>query len=166
MPELVIPSHCVFEYAAKVACGIIAKEPVPPPIPPCVPGYYATAVNIHNPSLKETTLWVKFAHAPQASNYANPSIGGGISPWFKYVLKPDQAMELDADFLLFAAKAGNITLASFAKGFVIIQAQVRLDVVSVYSAGPMETVVGSKIANMGYVATMHTERVPEHKIGA
>ena len=75
-------------------------------------------------------------------------------------------MELDADFLLFAAKAGNITLASFAKGFVIIQAQVRLDVVSVYSAGPMETVVGSKIANMGYVATMHTERVPEHKIGS
>ena len=56
MPELVIPSHCVFEYAAKVACGIIAKEPVPPPIPPCVPGYYATAVNIHNPSLKNFTI--------------------------------------------------------------------------------------------------------------
>ena len=166
MPEIVLPQNCTFEYAAKVFCGYIAKEPVPPPIPPCVPGYYATAINIHNPSLKETSLWVKFAHAPQATDYANPNIGGGISPWFKYNLKPDQAMELDADFLLFAAKAGNISLTSFAKGFVVIQAPVRLDVVSVHSAGPTEAVVGSRVANMGFVATMHTERVPEHKIGA
>lgn len=165
MPETVLPQNCVFEYAAKVFCGSIAKEPVPPPIPPCVPGYYATAINIHNPYPKETALWVKFAHAPQATDYSNPNIGGGISPWFKYNLKPDQAMELDADFLLFAAKAGNIILSSFAKGFLVIQAPVRLDVVSVHSAGPIEVVAGSRTANMGYVATVHTERVPEHKIG-
>ena len=56
-----------------------------------------------------------------------------------------------------------MNLGNFAKGFVVIQSQGRLDVVSVYTAGPL---LKGPTANklMGYVATMHTERVPEHKI--
>ncbi len=163
MPENVQPEKCIYEYAAKVVCGVIQQESVAPPIPPCVPGYYTTATNIHNPSRELAPLWVKFAHAPQAVDYANPHIGGQISLWFKYELKPDQAMELDCDFLLFAAKASNMNLGNFAKGFVVIQSQSRLDVVSVYTAGPIQKGVATTQL-MGFVATMHTERVPEHKI--
>ena len=163
MPENVQPEKCIYEYAAKVVCGVIPEEPVAPPMPPCGPGYYTTATNIHNPGPGLAPLWVKFAHAPQAVDYANPHIGGQVSAWFKYELKPDQAMELDCDFLLFAAKASGMNLGNFAKGFVVIQSQGRLDVVSVYTAGPL---LKGPTANklMGYVATMHTERVPEHKI--
>ena len=108
-------------------------------------------------------MWAKFAHAPQAVDYANPHIGGQVSSWFKYELKPDQAMELDCDFLLFVAKASGMSLGNFAKGFVVIQSQGRLDVVSVYTAGPL---LKGPTANklMGYVATMHTDRVPQHTI--
>ena len=45
---------------------------------------------------------------------------------------------------------------------MVIQSQGRLDVVSVYTAGPL--LKGPANQLMGYVATMHTERVHEHKI--
>ncbi len=168
MPDETKPESCKYEYAAKVVCGAIAPEPVAPPIPPCVPGFYATAVNIHNPSRESTVFWAKFAHAPQATDYGNPHIGGGVTPWVKYELKPDQAMELDCDFLLYVAKLGGIDLKGFAKGFVVLQTRVRLDVVTVYTAGPVQPAGAAAAARyaMGYVSTMHTERVPEHPIGA
>ncbi len=72
-------------------------------------------------------------------------------------------MELDCDFLLFASKASNMNLGKFAKGFVVIQSQSRLDIVSAYTAGPLQNGAAAN-QSMGFVATMHTERVPEHKI--
>jgi hypothetical protein len=163
MPESK-PENARFEYAAKVVCGLIPAEPVAPPIPPCVPGFYASAVNIHNPSRKEgATIWAKFAHAPQATDYGNPHIGGGVSPWVKYELKPDQAMELDCDFLLYVSKLGDMNIGGFAKGFVVLQSTESLDVVTVYTAGPVGRTTSHNpgAATMGAVATMHTERAPE-----
>jgi len=62
----------------------------------------------------------------------------------------------------------GIDLKGFAKGFVVLQTRVRLDVVTVYTAGPVQPAGAAAAARyaMGYVSTMHTERVPEHPIGA
>ncbi|MCA9657380.1 MAG: hypothetical protein KC486_03480 [Myxococcales bacterium] len=126
------------EYAAKVVCGVVKEEKGPLNV-----GRYFTAVNVHNPSTKEARLCVKLA-------IASPGHGGNITKFHSFDLKPDQALELDCEFVRKLADG-----ADFVKGFLVIKCVGELDVVAVYTAGALEG---------GRVAAMHTERVPMRSI--
>lgn len=150
MSEKELPQNCIAEYACKVLCGHITLSGTN--IPPCVPGWYASAVNIHNPSPKDTVLWAKFAHATENQ-------GGGVSPWHQVTLKPDQAMELDCTAIRKAAQEIGLQNPPFLKGFLVIQSQSELDIVTVYTAAT------DKGGHVGDVASLHTERVPMRRLG-
>lgn len=130
-------SPAVYTYAAKFVCGT-APQPVV-----VVPGTYMTAVNVHNPSRWETaTLRKKFAVGLPGEEV------GKISPYIDKQLRADEAMLIECRNIY-----GHLQLppAQFIEGYVVIESDRELDVVSVYTAG-----TGAPNG----VTTMHTERVP------
>src|SRR6266540_2555013 len=103
-----------FQYAAKVIVGRSAGEVA-------APGEYWTAVNVHNPSSRLVRFPVKVA-------VALPEHPGVVSPLRLMRLGPDEALEIDRDYII------KVAGARFVKGFVVIETPVELDVVSVYTA--------------------------------
>ena len=128
-----VPSRApLLQYAAKFVCGQSAGEVV-------APGVYFTAINVHNPTNEEVRFRKKIAVALPGEK------PGPVSKFFETKLGPDQALEIDCrDIFQHAA-----TEAEFLKGFVVIESDVELDVVAVYTAARRD----------GQVETMHTERV-------
>ena len=123
-----------YEYAVKVVCGPV-KDPKSAPLNP---GLYYTAVNIHNPGAKEAKFRVKVA-------VALPGQPGPIGHFQTFLLRPDEALELDCALLHKIAGVDG-----FIKGFAVIQCATRLDAVAVYTAGDLDT---------GKVVSLHLERV-------
>jgi len=129
-------TRTVIQYAAKFVCGKSAGAVV-------APGLYCTAVNVHNPTYKSIGFRVKVA-------VALPGLKPGpVSKFFNAKLGPDQALEIDCPDILKHAEAK----ADFLKGFVVIESEVELDVVAVYTAA----------GNAGQIA-LHTERVPPRHV--
>ena len=126
-----------FQYAAKFVCGKSAGEVV-------APGVYFTAVNIHNPTYTAVRFRIKIA-------VALPGLKPGpVSKFFDAELGPDEALEIDCPDIFKYAE----TDASFLKGFVVIETDVELDVVAVYTAAGGDE----------QVETLHTERVPARRL--
>mgnify|MGYP003394174013 CR=1 FL=1 len=122
----------IFQYAAKFVCGKSAGEVV-------APGVYFTAVNVHNPTYTRIRFRLKIA-------VALPGLKpGSVSKFHEAELGPDEALEIDCPDILKLAR----TDAGFLKGFVVIESEVELDVVAVYTAA----------GERGQVETLHTERV-------
>jgi hypothetical protein len=121
-----------FEYAVKFVCGKAPGSVV-------APGVYYTAINVHNPNEKPLVFRKKVAIALPSET------AGRVSSFFEAKLGPDQALEIDCpDILRHADSKG------FLKGFVVIESDLELDVVAVYTtAGATER-----------VGTFFTERVP------
>ena len=112
------------------------------------PGLYFTAVNVHNPTYTTIRFLLKIA-------VALPGLKPGpVSKFYDAKLGPDEALEIDSPDIFKLAEAK----ADFLKGFVVIESEVELDVVAVYTAAGSE----------GQVETLHTERVPprRRKVGA
>jgi len=127
-----------FEYAAKFVCGKA------PPNGPVAPGFYFTAINVHNPSLTaENPLRKKFAIALPGEKV------GKISPFTPETLKGDEAMTIDCPDI---AKHLGLPAGAFVEGFAVIQSLAEFDVVAVYTAAGSPN---------GPVATMTLERVPK-----
>ncbi len=127
----------VFTYAAKFVCGTVPQPFV------LAPGSYFSAVNVHNPSRWETaTLRKKFARGLPGEEV------GRISPYFDKSLRADEAMLIECHNIY-----GHLQIPppQFMEGYVVIESDRELDVVTVYTAG----------AGAGtQVVTLHTERVP------
>jgi hypothetical protein len=122
----------ILQYASKFVCGKSTGEPV-------APGAYFTAINVHNPTYAPIGFRVKIA-------VASPGLKPGpVSEFHDVELGPDEALEIDCQDIRKFAK----TDADFLKGFVVIESEVELDVVAVYTAAGRE----------GEVETLHTERV-------
>ena len=127
------------QYAVKFVCGKSDGEVV-------APGVYFTAINVHNPTYTTIRFRAKIA-------VALPGLRPGpVSKFFDAELGPDEALEIDCPDIFKYAE----TDANFLKGFVVIETDVELDVVSVYTAAGRD----------GEVATLHTERVPARRQGA
>jgi hypothetical protein len=96
------------------------------------PGNYATAINIHDPSLggDVVTLYKRAVLAQYEENDQLPP-----SKFVKYSLGPGRAFEIDCVDIW---QLLNIPVPNthFTKGFVTILSRVPLDVVGVYSAEP------------------------------
>jgi hypothetical protein len=128
----------IFQYAAKFVCGKSAGEVV-------APGVYFTAVNVHNPTYKTIRLAVKVA-------VALPGLKPGpVSKFYDAKLGPDEALEIDCADIHKLAGTND-----FLKGFVVIESEIELDVVTVYTAAGSE----------GQVETLHTERVSPRRRAA
>lgn len=126
-----------FQYAAKFVCGKSAGEVV-------APGVYFTAVNIHNPTYTAVRFRIKIA-------VALPGLKPGpVSKFFDAELGPDEALEIDCPDIFKYAE----TRADFLKGFVVVETDVELDVVAVYTAAGGDE----------QVETLHTERVPARRL--
>jgi hypothetical protein len=125
------------QYAAKFVCGKSDGEVV-------APGAYFTAVNVHNPTYTAIRFRIKIA-------VALPGLKPGpVSKFFDAELGPDQALEIDCPVIF--KYAG--TEADFLKGFVVIETDIELDVVAVYTAAGRDE----------QVETMHTERIPPRRL--
>ena len=116
-------------------------------LPPVINGFYATAVNVHNPGPP-----IKFARKVAI---APPGKPGGISGFWVTGLKNDQAIEFDCRQIYEQAFAAGLQPGPFIKGFLVIRSQRQLDVVAVYTAGP---------SNGQGVSSIHTERVPPRRV--
>jgi len=145
--ELPNVRHLTLQYAVKVLCGTSEPREAPVkqgapgarPDPRVAPGRYFTAINIHNPGEKPASARFKVA-------VALPGKPGPISRFFDFRLRPDEAVSIDCAQLHERLGAA----AGFTDGFVVLESEVELDVVAVYTAA----------GATGKVETLGTERVP------
>jgi len=128
--------RAVYQYSVKTICGlsdgkIIAK------------GIYFTAINVHNPSDRGVIFRYKVAVALPGTK------PGPVSKFAEAKLEPDQALEIDCPTIFRLIESRE----KFLKGFVVIESEIRLDVVAVYTAANSD----------GSIETMDIERVtPQH----
>ena len=127
-----------FQYAAKFLCtsNIPGTSQTSTAL---LPGVYQTAVNIHNPNRKTAYLRKKLAVA-----------SGEISGFLEQKLEPDAASRVDCNDI----SSFGIRLIHGFEGFLVIESDVSLDVVAVYTAGKRGAEVES----------IDVEHVPERKI--
>src|SRR4051794_11108789 len=122
-----------FQYAAKVVCGRPEAEEL-------AAGQYFTSINVHNPTERVVGLRKKIAVAGRQER------PGPVSNFFDARLGSDEAFEIDCPDLRTHAGVEDALL----KGFVVIESDVELDIVAVYTAA----------GDSGQVQTLHMERVP------
>ena len=134
-----MPNQGVFQYAVKLICGKSDGKIL-------APGVYSTAVNVHNPTYTTVGFRVKVA-------VALPGLQPGpVSGFCNAKLGPDEALEIDCpdifdpEIFVFPTPIRR----GFIKGFVVIESEIELDVVAVYTAAGATK----------QVETLHTERVP------
>lgn len=108
-----------FQYAAKFLCT--ANVPgTSQTTSSLLPGVYQTVVNIHNPGRETAKVQIKIAVA-----------GGPISKFKKSKLEPDQVVKVDCGDI-----AGfGIQAVHGVEGFLVIESNLSLDVIAVYTAG-------------------------------
>lgn len=137
-----------YQYAVKLVCGDV-PQPVGM-VTVVAPGQYWTAINIHNPDK------CKDAHLRWKLAVALPAQQGPISPFQRQItLNPDGAIEIDCPQVMQVA----MTLVppptgKFVKGYVVIESDMELDVVAVYTAAQ----------GGAWVSTFHTERVHPRQV--
>lgn len=125
-----------FQYAAKFLCT--ANIPgTSQTTTSLLPGSYQTAVNLHNPNKETASLRMKIAVS-----------GGPISKFKKSKLSPDEAAKVDCSAI------GNFGIHAIhgVEGFLVIESDLSLDVIAVYTAGK------------GEVQSIDVERVRERQI--
>jgi hypothetical protein len=138
-----------FQYAVKLVGGQanVATSPFPP-FPPAAVGKYWTAINIHNPDkCKKAAFRVKIAVAGALK--AGPVSVDNQGP---YYLGPDEAFEIDSPDIIYLWSLffPGQSAPTFVKGYFVIESDIELDVVAVYTAAA----VGNQV-----LTTFQTERV-------
>jgi CARDB protein len=130
-----------YQYAVKFVCGKSEGRVV-------APGTYHTAINVHNPAYKTIRFRKKFAVGLPSEK------SGPVTGFFNTKLGPDRALEIDTDDILQHLNATPAPAPfSFAKGFAILESDVELDVVAVYTVTDTQ----------GRAVAFHTERVLARK---
>lgn len=110
-----------FQYVVKFVCGDSRGDAV-------ARGRYRTAINLHNPNAEPTPFRWKVAPAfTEQPGQHSDFVESGFS------LESDQAFEIDCEQIFEVAE--EIRQEGFLKGFVVVESNVELDVVAVYSAG-------------------------------
>jgi hypothetical protein len=136
------PAPQLFEYAVKFVCNRAGISTPNLPVP-VAPGFYHTAINVHNPNPGTVEFRKKFA---QALPFQKP---GKISELAGAALKSDEAFDVEC---IEITKRLGLPPGTFVTGFAVFQTARELDIVAVYTASQ---------APNAPVATMHTERVPK-----
>jgi hypothetical protein len=108
-----------FQYAAKFVCGKSDGEAL-------APGVYFTAINVHNPTARDVTFRKKFALPGREPEKSGNTPKKPVSA----DLRPDAALEIDCPDIREHTGVDEV----FLKGFVVLESDVELDVVAVYTA--------------------------------
>lgn len=138
-----LPVNYRYQYAVKV---IVGKNQGTAGV---APGVHFTSVNIHCPDTAASANYqVKLV---LSGNNGGPGIISGWQPWS---LKADDATQWDS-----TGFATFLTLPPFFEGFFVIESDVQLDVVAVYTGQVNGGICG------GALATMEIERVPYRYMG-
>jgi len=125
--EIDPPPHRMFEYAAKLVCGI-QRDPSDMRL---TPGAYATTINIHNPNDGEVRFFKKLAltFPPEEQK------GSEWIPIGEDVLGSDEALAVDC--MDIQRKLDKFP-RSYIEGFVVIQSPASLDVTAVYTSAALD----------------------------
>ena len=130
-----------YQYAVKFVCGKTnGDEGV-------ARGFYYTAINVHNPWYKKIAFKKKYAIALPLPER------GRHTQFFDVGLDADQALEIDCRDVF--KLTSDISRADFRKGFVVIESDVELDIVAVYTTANIEA---------EEIITQDIERVPSREI--
>jgi hypothetical protein len=140
-----------YEYAAQVDCGMANGDIA------ASNGIYLTTVNIHNPGPPAAFRW-KVASATPITT-PGPNQGGPVSGFSGFHLGSDQAVRIDCTAVRDRNTASGILNPAFLSVFLVIQSNLPLDVVAVYSAMPIAG------PNGGPIVVLHLERVPARPMG-
>jgi len=136
-------SSARLQYAAKFLCGRVG-DPEIQTLRSVAAGEYHTAINVHNPGKTDAAIRLRF------SSTLPDGAPGPISRFAEIRLNPGQTISIGCAQVhaLMNAKA------EFLDGFAMIDSDVDLDVVAVYSTGNQT----------GQLASVQTERIPAHKL--
>lgn len=132
-----------FQYAAKFVC--ISNNPATSiSTASLLPGNYKTVVNVHNPNDQAVKIRTKVALGAKEfiSRFVNASLG------------PDEVTRFACDEINNRKFDGAILIHGVTEGFLVIESTDSLDVVAVYTAGPIR----------GDVASIDIEQVRERQI--
>lgn len=114
-----------YSYAVKFVCG----ESVESFQEGVVKGRHATAINIHNPSLKERIRFRK-----KVSRALPYQMAGPVTEFQSGIIGPNEAIEIECNEI--RKLLPSPMTQEFRTGFVIIFAEREIDVVAVYTARP------------------------------
>jgi len=141
-----------YEYAGKIVCG-----PQPDSLSTAiVRGYYATSVNVRNPSAGARAAikkWVVWTYPTERQVPETPVPPDAVRT---LVLLPRNAFTSECHELEAATKANPST---FHEGFFYVWSDQPLDVIGLYSAANL---IGVKLA--GQVSTMHIDRFTQRAL--
>ena len=148
--NLVAEKKLKFQYVAKFVCGPNSQS-----IQRVLPGWYATAINIHNPDKKNVTFRKKIAFTfPPAEQRP-----GRVSEFLVDMLKPDEALEVDCGEIPNEFFPNNPPPTPYVKGFLVVQSPRSLDVTAVYTAGTL----GDPAVGLPMVRSIDVEQIEERK---
>ena len=118
-----------YMYAAKVVCGLQKnREDIR-----LARGFYATNINIHNPSEAGAIFSKKLALTIPPGDQTP----GKILPIAKDNLGPDEALEVDCEDLHHKLFPSGFP-SPYIEGFVVIESDVSLDVTAVYTTAALD----------------------------
>lgn len=144
------PGEATYQYAAKLICGL-QREPDNMRL---ARGFYATAINVHNPQEETVTFSKKLAltFPPEEQR------PGKVMPIDTDELRADQALEVDCIDIRRKLFPNGFPPPGYIKGFVIIQSDGKLDVEAVYSTAKLDR-QGEITEHSG----IDVERIPERE---
>jgi hypothetical protein len=138
-----------YMYSAKIVCGLQKnREDVR-----LARGFYATDINIHNPSDAGAIFTKKLALTIPPGDQTP----GKVLPIAKDKLGPDEALEVDCEDLRHKLFPGGFP-SPYIEGFVVIESNLSLDVTAVYTTAALDE-DGRAIHHSGIEVMQVHERV-------
>ena len=144
------PEVFSYEYAAKIICGM-QREPKDMRL---AKGFYATAINIHNPNRAEALIRKKLALTYPPGEQAP----GKVVPYGRDKLGYGQALETDCVDVQQRVFARGFP-TPYIKGFVVVQSTQSLDVTGVYT-----TIEVDSNGRIGSDNDIDVEQIRERKV--
>jgi hypothetical protein len=149
--DLVDEEGGLYEYAAKVVCGL---QPDPRNTR-LVWGFYGTAVNIRNPNREpiEFTKSLALTFPPEEQR------PGEVFEIATDSLGPDQALEADCVDLERRLFPNGLPDPGYIKGYLVVRSKFSLDVTAVYTSAAID-----REGQPGAHSSIDVERIPERRL--
>ena len=122
-----------FSYAAQVTCG---TDP-PAGILRIVPGQYATAIHIQNPTDVPITFRKRLALTFPDKDFGSAQKPGLVSEWIQDTLEPGEALEVDCGEMPGEFFPG-VGFPPYIQSLLVINSPRSLDVTAVYTTASID----------------------------
>ena len=143
-----------FSYAAQFTCGL---DPAGK-FARIVPGQYATAVNVHNPSGRDVVVRQRLALTFPDAQFGSAREPGLVSDWLTSDVGQGEAIEIDCGEVPSEFFPGDV-FPPYIQGFLVIESASPRDVTAVYTAASVDETGEME------VRSIDVESVPERRLG-